>query len=57
MSFEHFFDLRDDTGKYSFQGWRCLNCGEICDPVILAHRLKLVRPSIALSRRLVMAVN
>ena len=35
---EVFEDLHDDTGVLAFQGWRCLLCGEIIDPVIAAHR-------------------
>jgi len=38
MSHEPFEDLRDDTGVLHFYGWRCLGCGEIIDPVILANR-------------------
>jgi len=32
-------DLRDDTGHLDFLGWRCLNCGEVVDPVVLTHRV------------------
>lgn len=35
---ESFLDLRDDTGQLSFNGWKCLNCGELVDPVVLMHR-------------------
>jgi hypothetical protein len=38
MAPETFEDLRDDTGDLSFHGWRCLFCGEIIDPIILANR-------------------
>ena len=38
MVHEPFEDLRDDTGALYFYGWRCLGCGEIIDPVILANR-------------------
>ncbi|HKQ35629.1 MAG TPA: hypothetical protein VJT11_10030 [Nitrospiraceae bacterium] len=24
--------------NYEYVGWRCINCGEIVDPVIAAHR-------------------
>ena len=34
MAQEVFEDLLDDTGNLSFNGWRCLICGEILDPVI-----------------------
>ncbi|WP_121989568.1 hypothetical protein [Nitrospira lenta] len=35
---DSFCDLRDDTGTVVFQGWRCVNCGEVVDAVVLAHR-------------------
>lgn len=36
---DSFVDLRDDTGRLKFEGWRCLNCGEVIDPVVLTHRV------------------
>lgn len=36
---DSFLDLRDDTGRLEFEGWRCLNCGEVIDPVVLTHRI------------------
>jgi len=38
MMRDSFLDLRDDTGRLNFEGWRCLNCGEVIDPVVLTHR-------------------
>ncbi len=38
MARESFLDLRDDTGAFCFDGWRCMVCGEIIDPLILANR-------------------
>lgn len=35
---EHFADSRIDTGEPRFDGWRCINCGVITDPVIAAQR-------------------
>jgi hypothetical protein len=35
---DSFVDLRDDTGRLTFEGWRCLNCGEVVDPLVLVHR-------------------
>ena len=32
-------DLRDDTGQIAFGAWRCLNCGEVVDPVVISHRV------------------
>lgn len=37
---DSFVDLRDDTGQMAFSGWRCLNCGEVIDPVVLTHRIE-----------------
>jgi len=37
---ESFLDMRDDTGCLSFKGWKCLNCGELVDPVVLMHRIE-----------------
>ncbi len=36
---DSFVDIRDDTGRLKFEGWRCLNCGEVVDPVVLTHRV------------------
>lgn len=33
-----FEDIGDDTGSFSFSGWRCLPYGEILDPVIARNR-------------------
>jgi uncharacterized OB-fold protein len=38
MSPERFSDFCDQAGQYHFRGWRCLSCGEVLDPVILANR-------------------
>ncbi len=38
MTPERFSDLIDETGQLHFSGWRCLACGEVIDPVILANR-------------------
>ncbi len=38
MNPERFYDFLDGSGNYEFVGWRCVNCGEIVDPVIAAHR-------------------
>ncbi len=35
-----FVDLRDDTGHHKFEGWRCVNCGEVIDSVVLTHRIE-----------------
>ncbi len=38
MVSDSFIDLRDDMGGLLFEGWRCVNCGEVLDPVVLQHR-------------------
>lgn len=38
MITDSFLDLRDDMGRLKFEGWRCINCGEVLDPVVLLHR-------------------
>lgn len=38
---DRFLDLRDDTGSLKFEGWRCVNCGEVIDSVVLAHRSEM----------------
>lgn len=38
---EWFLDLQDDTGGLKFEGWRCVNCGEVVDPVVLTHRIEM----------------
>ena len=35
---DRFMDLRDDTGQIEFGGWRCVVCGNIADPIIVANR-------------------
>lgn len=34
---DHFMDLLNVTGEMVFNGWRCLNCGAVIDPVIVRH--------------------
>jgi len=34
---DHFIDLLNGSGELDFTGWRCLNCGDITDSVILRH--------------------
>ena len=38
MTGDWFLDLQDDTGRFHFEGLRCLVCGEVLDPVILHNR-------------------
>jgi len=46
-----FEDLRDDTGSLHFQGWRCLSCGEILDPVIASNRESRRAPLVGRARK------
>ncbi|HEY4485711.1 MAG TPA: hypothetical protein VI702_05245 [Nitrospiria bacterium] len=48
---ESFQDIRDDTGHYSFFGWRCPSCGEIIDPLILANRKNTPSPLVSKTRK------
>ena len=43
---EGYYGTPIDSGEPSFSAWRCVNCGEVVDPVITAHRR---RPSQAVS--------
>lgn len=38
MVIEHCFDLLDDTGHLDFLAQRCVQCGELVDPIILMNR-------------------
>ena len=40
MVMEYYMDLQDDTGQIGITGFRCTNCGEVIDPVILRNRLE-----------------
>ncbi len=37
MVSDWYYDLLE-TGEINFVGWRCLNCGAVVDPVIVANR-------------------
>lgn len=43
MVYERFLDLI--AGDYSFMGWRCVNCGEIRDHLIMSNRLNQGSPA------------
>ncbi len=40
---DFFLDLLDDTGHFEFQGTRCVQCGDLTDPVILQNRARQSR--------------
>jgi len=38
MEFEEFTNSASEGMAWSFEGWRCLYCGEVIDPMILLNR-------------------
>ncbi len=52
MVAERFEDLQDDTGNLFFDGWHCLVCGEILDPLIAHNREKPPKPYARRNRKL-----
>ncbi|MBI3810645.1 MAG: hypothetical protein HY283_00330 [Nitrospirae bacterium] len=50
MVIEHCFDFMDDTGHLDFPAQRCVQCGELVDPVIL-HNRQVGPESIPVRRR------
>lgn len=46
---EHFLDLEGTYGHMWANGYRCMNCGNVHDPVIEQHRLTKVQPALALT--------
>lgn len=50
-----FEDMNDDTGRICFYGYRCVICGEILDPVIMANRQN--RPHLQARNRKLMAAS
>jgi len=53
MITDTFFDFQDDTGQLYFYGWRCLNCGEIFDPLIYSNRIQHPAPINRKNRKLI----
>jgi RNase P subunit RPR2 len=39
---DHFMDIHNVSGEMDFKGWRCLNCGDITDPIIARHHQSVV---------------
>lgn len=35
----HFMYQKGSTAPWEYDGWLCLNCGEIVDPLILLNRM------------------
>ncbi len=46
---DQWLDLQDDSGQLDFWGRRCVQCGEVIDPVILQNRRR--EPSEHATRR------
>ncbi len=40
MNFEQFTDAASGEMPWSYEGWRCVYCGEIIDALILLNRMK-----------------
>ena len=40
MIFEEFARTATEEKRWLYEGWRCVHCGEIIDPVILLNRKK-----------------
>jgi len=38
MVSDRFTDLLDDSGQLRFNGWRCIICGDVVDPIIVQNR-------------------
>jgi hypothetical protein len=39
MAKDHFIDLLESANRLWMAGWRCLNCGNVFDPVMERNRL------------------
>jgi len=49
MSYEAFVSGAPEGTTWMYEGWRCLYCGDIVDPVILRHRQKaMVRTAVSI---------
>ena len=51
MVTDRFIDLLDDTGNLEFTAARCVQCGEVVDPVILQNRSRRAAPQAPPVRR------
>jgi hypothetical protein len=38
MARDHFLDLQESGGEWWLEGWRCINCGDVFDPVLERNR-------------------
>ena len=49
MARDHFLDLQESGGEWWLEGWRCINCGHVFDPVLEKNR-KLHAAAMALAQ-------
>ena len=38
MARDYFLDLQESGGDWWLEGWRCINCGHVYDPVVEQNR-------------------
>jgi hypothetical protein len=38
MARDYFLDLQESGGDWWLEGWRCINCGHVYDPVVEHNR-------------------
>lgn len=48
---ERLLDLFDETGQMRRWAWRCVQCGDIVDSLILKHRMGVDLPAFNVMRR------
>lgn len=46
---EHLLDLEGTYGHMWANGYRCMNCGNVHDPIIEGHRLARAQPMLVLT--------
>ena len=50
MNYEFFMDGGERSIPWSYDGWRCVYCGEVVDPIILLNRSRHVQRLEAVAR-------
>jgi hypothetical protein len=52
MNSEEFCNGSEGSMPWWYQGWRCIHCGDVVDPLILQHRREpRAQPSLSRARR------
>lgn len=51
MNYEAFVSGAAEGSAWAYEGWRCIYCGDIIDPVILRHRKRPRNPEAVLIGR------